>query len=264
LGEHGKQNKGRPYKTSAGIPFLIRYPGTVPEGKVIKTAYSSVDFFPSILSLMNAKYDTSKVDGINFKSELLDTRNVTDGDNIRFTFDTGRSPNWVAAIQRQYKLVISGTDSPWLFDMKEDPDEITNFFDEESYAQQRDVMLDSLYKAMHEHDMPLKNNAKILFWSTPNCQDSRDRIYLSKGVAILCENLEYEPDKADLCKKERFKTLCPLSCGNCCRDTVEKHVWSKGQLKTCETLTEKDCRSYKARMFCPVTCNYSKCEDNSV
>jgi uncharacterized sulfatase len=26
LGEHGKLNKGQPYETSAGIPFIVKYP----------------------------------------------------------------------------------------------------------------------------------------------------------------------------------------------------------------------------------------------
>jgi hypothetical protein len=260
LGEHGKMNKGRPYKTAAGIPFLVRQPGTVPQGKVIKTAHSSIDFFPSMLSLTNTKYDASRIDGIDFKSELLDERKVTNGDNIVFTYDTGKSPAWLAAIQRQYKVVISATDVPWLFDMEEDPDEIYNFFDDPKYVTQRDLLLDSLYEVMEKHDMPLKNKVSQIFWSTPLCQDSRDRIWLKKSVATTCESLDFLPNKAELCKSDRFKKHCPVSCADCCTDTVDKYIWSRGELKTCEMLTEKECSSFKGQEFCPITCNYMNCE----
>ena len=51
LGEHGQLDKATPYETSAGVAFIVKYPRQVPKGKVIETAYSTIDFAPTILSL---------------------------------------------------------------------------------------------------------------------------------------------------------------------------------------------------------------------
>ena len=52
MGEHTSPGKGTPYKTSAGVPFLIQWPSNIPAGKHIETAYSSVDFVPTLLNLV--------------------------------------------------------------------------------------------------------------------------------------------------------------------------------------------------------------------
>ena len=48
LGEHAKLNKGMPYETSMGVPFIVKYPRKVLKGKIIETAYSTIDFAPTI------------------------------------------------------------------------------------------------------------------------------------------------------------------------------------------------------------------------
>ena len=36
---------------------------------------------------------------------------------------------WIAAVTPRYKLILSSSESPWLLDLEEDPDELTNFID---------------------------------------------------------------------------------------------------------------------------------------
>ncbi len=52
VGDHGKMNKGRSFRTSAGVPFIMRFPGKVNESKRIDSARSSDDFALTILSLV--------------------------------------------------------------------------------------------------------------------------------------------------------------------------------------------------------------------
>ena len=157
LAEHGKMRKGRPYRTSAGIPFIVRYPAKERQGKIIKTSYSSIDFAPSILSLMDAVDEEIQFDGVDFSDELLSEDMVTNGDHISFTFLTGDRPAWAAAIMKQYKLVVSSVDIPYLFDLKEDPYEIINFFDSPTHKAPKKLLSNALIKALNEHDIPLKN-----------------------------------------------------------------------------------------------------------
>ena len=51
-GEHGRLNKGVPYEGSARIPFLIHCPHKIKGNTVVNAALGTVDFLPTILSLM--------------------------------------------------------------------------------------------------------------------------------------------------------------------------------------------------------------------
>jgi len=122
-GEHGRLNKGVPYEGSARIPFLIRCPSQIPAGTVVNEALSCVDFFPTAMALMDQTYDI-KVDGRNaaalLKGQGKDWNDVT---VIRST--PGNNP-WLAAVTAQYKLVLCTDGEPWLIDVKNDPNELTN------------------------------------------------------------------------------------------------------------------------------------------
>ncbi len=259
LAEHGKMNKGRPYRTAAGIPFIVRYPGTIPKGKIIKTAFSSIDFVPSILNLMNVENRAlQNFDGIDFTNELLNDVAVVDTKRVRFTFDTGKTPVWAAAISQQYKLVISGMDVPWLFDLDADPYEIRNFFDDPSYVETRTRLLYRLLNALSEHKIPLSENTKYMFWSTPECIDSRDRIDIGDNRAITCADVSPTSNK---CSNFKFKQACPVACGVCCKNTYGTHkdLWVKGELRQCGKL-KHHCQKSKVQEFCPVECsNHTNC-----
>ena len=110
LGEHGKFNKNRPYRTSAGIPFILRYPDRVMAGKIVETAYTSVDFAPSVLKIMGVTNPNVNFQGVDFSQELLSDEKVSSKEVIRYVFDSGNNMRWAAAIMKQYRLVISGNE----------------------------------------------------------------------------------------------------------------------------------------------------------
>jgi hypothetical protein len=231
----------------------MRYPGVIPEGKIIKTAYSSVDFAPSILNLMNTNYDENQFDGIDFTGDFFLPRLTTNFNKVRFFFDTGRTPVWAAAIARNLKLVVSLVGVPWLFDLEVDPHETINFFDVPGYEAARDRLLFHMKNGLEEHDIPLYRYGKYMFWSTPNCRDSRDRIRLGKNDVTSCMDLALQPDRERRCEKERFQKLCPVTCRQCCTNSLNKEMWIEGELKKCSSLKEF-CNKKKVQEFCPVTC----------
>ena len=155
LGEHGKINKGLPYETSARVAFMLRYPNKVKAGKHIEKAYTMADFTPTILGLMGIK-TTTKFQGINaakdFKSsqrQLINTRTV---------YLTNANKRWVAAVNNQYKLVMSPLDKPWLFDLKKDPDELINFYNNPNYVNIAKTLKKELYFQMERYNEPLKKS----------------------------------------------------------------------------------------------------------
>ncbi len=254
-GEHARVNKGLPYHTSAGVPFLLRYPAKVRKGKTIKSATSSVDFVPTLLSLMNIPRPTGLTfDGVNVAKEILNDREVTNWKRVTYTFDGGKNGNWASAIMQQYKLVVYTGDVPWLFDMESDPHEIINFLDHPEYLEVSTILFEKLEFALENFNIPLQQY-KILFWSYPQCWDSSDRIGAGGPYSTIatCEDLGHSVP-IESCADETWKTHCPLTCKNdCCRDSTGL-LYTFGETKTCKEMTERNCRRNRVQAFCPEQC----------
>lgn len=128
-GEHGRHDKGVPFDTSAGIPFLLAAPGKVKPGSVVGEALGTVDFKPTILALMGV--------GAPGGDEGRDASHLFSGGGEPegwrdLTFmrigGTGKGERgWMAAVTSRYKFVVSPGDGPWLFDREADPWELKNF-----------------------------------------------------------------------------------------------------------------------------------------
>ncbi len=121
--EHGRLNKGNPYEGSAKIPMVIVAPGIIPAGTRVDQALGTVDFAPTILSLLGkqAPADTKGRDA----SALL-TGQAAAWEDIAIIQSSGLKPSWFAVITDRYKLVLSVSEKPWLFDLQQDPDELKN------------------------------------------------------------------------------------------------------------------------------------------
>ena len=128
MGEHARHNKGVPYETSAGVAFLVAGPG-VARGKVIGTALDMTDFGPTMLGLLGAKGKMEMAHGRD-ASVVLKSGEAPDGWKdlvcLRSTSKLGMPPSWVAAVSDRWKLVLSPSDEPWLFDLETDPEELKN------------------------------------------------------------------------------------------------------------------------------------------
>ena len=153
----------------------------------MKTAYSSIDFAPTILGLMNVDDPGVKFHGIDGSSELKQSSNKSNDNQIRFITDNPKNKKWAAAFKNRYKLVVSKGDYPWLFDLERDPNEIFNYFDQSNYTSIAKEMLDALYNEILEQDFPLKVH-KEMFWDKPACWDLKDELpFWRKRV---CRNLK--------------------------------------------------------------------------
>lgn len=149
MGEHKRHNKGVPYEASARVPFVLRYPGTVPSGKVIRKAFNNSDFAPTILGLMGASA-IPNIHGVDASADFTSSElSVVDD---RKMYITGTASNWVAAIDNRYKLVLSVTDEPWLYDLQEDPDELKNFYMTSGYESISEDMHTFLVKSLKKYN----------------------------------------------------------------------------------------------------------------
>jgi arylsulfatase A-like enzyme len=128
--EHDRQNKGNPYEGSARVPMILRFPRRIAASQVYKQPVGTVDLTPTVMGLLDLPADPDD-QGRDLSATLVDVSSeVVDRSSppIIFLRNSGTSARWVAAIDARYKLILSISDDPWLFDNEQDPDELLNFY----------------------------------------------------------------------------------------------------------------------------------------
>lgn len=131
-GEHHRQNKGVPYEASTRVPFLLYFPGKVRSGLVLNQALTSVDFLPTMMTLMGQR-TTGKAEGRDTSALFVSGKAPDDWSDVAFVRGTGKEKGWLMVVTDRHKLVYSPVDPPWLFDLERDPDEVINFFLHDGY-----------------------------------------------------------------------------------------------------------------------------------
>ena len=104
------------------VPGVVRWPGHVPTGKVSQDIVHMIDVFPTFLAAAGAKTeDTWKVDG----RDLLPVWEGKEKAPERTLFWEWRTEGsrQLAAMRGDLKLVITGNNTPELFDVANDPAE---------------------------------------------------------------------------------------------------------------------------------------------
>ena len=144
LGSHGVGSKRQPYEESIRVPFIIRWPGTIPAGQKVDALFGSIDIMPTLCSMAGPPVPETCM-GQDFSAWLrggkgpepesrlimhISKKNASGGDRhpapIFRGIRTGRHTYAVYA------------DRPWcLFDNQEDPYQMTNLIDDPSKAKLR-------------------------------------------------------------------------------------------------------------------------------
>lgn len=156
LGEHGRDNKSVPYEASAKIPYIWYYPQKIVSGNVVNTAMNNADFLPTLMGFLGVdKY--KKCHGKDFSS--LIAGKVQKVYNVTFS----KNLEWIMATDGNHKLVLTRKlgAKPVLFDLKKDPDEEVNEFNNVSYASVKKKLADALKDYCISTDEPLWNDHKI-------------------------------------------------------------------------------------------------------
>lgn len=175
-GQHGLINKGVPMDDSSRIPFIISYPAGLPAGIVVEPVVLVVDFAPSLLSFCGIAApcpfdgrDLAQVwkgeklpdmdKDIIFMRAPTTTMVQSDWDESR----TEKRSLWVAAVTPDYKLIYSEyeTDWPWLTDLRKDPQEKVNRFDDPAYRAAVIRLTRALQAYGERYDDPRVSHPKI-------------------------------------------------------------------------------------------------------
>jgi len=128
--EHDRTNKGNPYEGSARVPMLFRFPKKIAANKFYAQPVGSVDLTPTIMGLLDLPSNADD-QGRDLSADLKNASKVSTKASdkwVTFVRGSGEKAPWVAAMDARYKLILSKNDEPWLFDAKQDADELENFF----------------------------------------------------------------------------------------------------------------------------------------
>ena len=132
--EHGKHNKGYPLEASAKVPFVIHYPAKIKAGTVVDEVMGCADFMPTILKLMDVQ--SPATEGRDHSKMFVSGKAPAGWNDVAFFRGTGDIDrvNWIGAVTKQYKLIYQEGENPWLYDLKKDPDELINYYNDPAYA----------------------------------------------------------------------------------------------------------------------------------
>ena len=131
-GEHGLLEKkcGISYDAITRVPLIIRYPEKIKAGKVVNSLVESIDVFKTVAKLAGLEPPTT----IQGKS-LLPYFEEDYDEEIRDAVFTEN--NWTKVIRtKEWKLVhYPGVDYGELYNLKEDPWELNNLFNNPEYRE---------------------------------------------------------------------------------------------------------------------------------
>ena len=151
LGEHGLAAKHLAYEESARIPMIIRYPRMVEAGSVRDDIVANIDVAPTLLELAGAPIPKD-VTGNSMKPLLeAGDKPVTDWvEDYAFLHET-----CVAVRTDKHKIIHYSNVNEWeLYDLVNDPYEITNLYGNPKYAAIQKEMELRLKKHLRDTDFP--------------------------------------------------------------------------------------------------------------
>lgn len=142
LGSHRQYGKQLPYEESISVPFMVRYPKSVPAGLKTNALLAPVDIMPTLLSL--AGISCPEVDGKDIsgaakgkdaevRDAVLLMRLIWLGTN----WITNGSGPWRGVRTKRYTYARKADSrKPWLlFDNDKDPQQLKNIVDDPAYAE---------------------------------------------------------------------------------------------------------------------------------
>ncbi|WP_211748852.1 sulfatase [Paenibacillus sp. Marseille-Q4541] len=167
LGDHGWYDKRFMYEESLQMPFVVRYPRKIPAGQVSNHMVLNVDFAPVFLDYAGIPIPES-IQGVSFRSILEGEEPKSWRTSMYYRYWMHMSEHNVYAHYGirtdQYKLIYyyadalgsaGATDEPktpeWeLFDLKKDPYEMINVYDDPDYERVVQVLKQELDRLQQE------------------------------------------------------------------------------------------------------------------
>jgi uncharacterized sulfatase len=161
--EHGLDTKGAAmYDEITNVPMIIRWPGRVEPGSVHSHPVSHVDIVPTIIDAMGLAV-SPRIQGRSLLPALADpSLRINDAVFMEFNrFNLcisggGGFQPIRACFDGRYKLVVNLLSSDELYDLAEDPQEMSNLILSPDHAAVRDALHDRLLQWMDKTCDPFR------------------------------------------------------------------------------------------------------------
>ncbi|MDU0203324.1 sulfatase-like hydrolase/transferase [Paenibacillus sp. PFR10] len=134
LGEHGLFFKQCSYEASVGVPLIVKGPG-LPSGQRIDQPVTLVDLYPTLMDIAGLETEPDRP-GMSWLPLIKDGRQQGRHD-YAFSEYHGNffKQDWYMLVKDGYKFTYYVNDRPSLFNLEEDPQEMTDLAGEESYRE---------------------------------------------------------------------------------------------------------------------------------
>jgi len=159
MGEHGWFDKRFMYEESLRTPLLIRWPGVVQPGSVDTTMVSNVDFAETFLDAAGIEVP-ERMQGRSFLPILTGDTPKEWRNSFYYHYYEGekrehRVPKHEGVTTGDAKLMRFYTIGEWqMFDLKNDPQELRNVWDDPQYADLQEKLLAELVYQRDELGIP--------------------------------------------------------------------------------------------------------------
>ena len=171
LGEHGWFDKRFMYEECQRMPLIVRYPKAIKAGSVSSALCMNVDFAPTFLDFAGVEIP-SDIQGESLK-RVLENGGKTPEDWRKAVYYHYYEYPAEHSVKRHYgirtndfKLIHFYNDiDQWeMYDLKNDPKEMSNVFDSEEYASTRESLLELLRDVQKQYgDDDPDETVKVLF-----------------------------------------------------------------------------------------------------
>lgn len=160
LGEHGFYNKQWMYEGPLHQPLLVRYPGVVKPGTVHHSMVNHVDLAPTLLDVAGLSIPTD-MQGYSLKPILMGkAQKVRDAAYYHFYDHGKRLPEMIGVRTETHKLIhypgMNGAYQWELFDLRRDPEEMSNQYANPEFSEICKRMESTLRKLIKKLDDPVK------------------------------------------------------------------------------------------------------------
>jgi len=99
-----REGKGTSFEGGHRVPFLVRWPGVVPAGRVSNKLLTALDILPTVAKLCGARLPAKRIDGVDWVALLKGDNTVTPRDHFYYYY---RKNSLEAVRQGDWKLVFA-------------------------------------------------------------------------------------------------------------------------------------------------------------
>lgn len=151
MGEHGLMGKMRMHEAAYHIPMIIYYPSKIVPPKRQEFMWSTVDFAPTLLDLLDIKTKT-EFEGTSYASQLMGNTDICKSNDLIYLEEAdyfkGKSREIrLGIISKEFWYVQEHGESKYLYDRKKDPLQRRNLVSSSKYKR----IISKLDQAIDSH-----------------------------------------------------------------------------------------------------------------